>query len=121
MSEMTKKGRWKLYPYAATIEIRGIKPTRERTVLVPAVNEEDAKRVILRLQYIIAWEITITKGPYPLTKGLYEGSYICNHEIDYDLWGPLHYDNLAWISEADTPSRLPSATADGRGPHCIIV
>lgn len=112
---------WRLAPYIATFEIKGLSPTRERTILLPALCEEDAQHSIIRFSALIGWEVTITKRPQQLPKGLYEASFYCPHEVDYDLWSPLHYDNLAWRADGKSVKLAPDAPKDGRGAHCIIV
>lgn len=115
------RSEWRMLPYYASFKLKGLKPVRYRSIVLPALSEEDAKLSIIRFSSLIGWEVTITEDPLPLTKGLYEGTFVCPQEIDYDLWSPLHYDNLAWRPDGAKPAMPADAPHDGRGPHVLIV
>lgn len=121
MLSLQTRSDWRMAPYYAAFKLEGLKPTRYRSIILPALSSEDAKHSIIRFSSLIGWEIAITVDPQPLTKGLYEGTFVCPAEVDYDLWSPLHYDNLAWRPDGAKPVMPPDASADGRGEHCIIV
>ena len=115
------RSEWRMLPYYAAFKLKGLKPIRFRSIVLPALSVEDAKHSIIRFSSLIGWELTITEDPAPLSKGLYDGTFVCPQDVDYDLWSPLHYDNLAWRPDGAKPVTDPNQTQDGRNAHALIV
>lgn len=121
LENIIQRSDWRMRPYYAEFRICGLKPQRSRSIILPALCEMDAKLSIMRLSGLIGYELTIITSPRELAKGLYEGTFICPQEVDYDLWSPLHYDYLAWRADGRHLKTDPEAPADGRHPHALIV
>lgn len=121
MTKIITEQDWRMRPYYASFKLLSLTPVRHRSIVLPALSEEDARLSIIRFSTLIGWQVHITEDPVMLVEGLFEGAFVCPHPIDYDLWSPLHYDNLAWRPKGVPKPSREGEPLEGRGAHVIIV